>query len=159
VVSWNAQDRRGSVVGVDNKDGKFTIRPVDPLPVLTTAAQALFPNGDEGRTNGANLRCAGRRKLLPAAHSVDGLDIVREFLPEREQKMAFTMKWWIELVISSLFAYIVFGNISSKAGYPRWHGFVMLIPILNIVAIVIFAFSSWPIETKVLDLELRGANR
>jgi hypothetical protein len=54
---------------------------------------------------------------------------------------------------------VVFGNISSKAGYPRWHGFVMLIPILNVVAIMIFAFSAWPIETKVLELELRDANR
>lgn len=65
----------------------------------------------------------------------------------------------IQLVLSSLFAYIVFGNISLKAGYPRWHSLVMLIPIANVVAIVIFAFSSWPIETKVLDLELRDANR
>lgn len=73
--------------------------------------------------------------------------------------MAFTVKDWIGLVISSLFAYIVFGNISSKAGYPRWHAFAMLIPILNIVAIVIFAFSAWPIESKVLELELRDANR
>jgi hypothetical protein len=73
--------------------------------------------------------------------------------------MAFTAKEWIGLVVSSLFAYVVFGNISSKAGYPRWHGFVMLIPILNVVAIMIFAFSAWPIETKMLELELRDANR
>jgi hypothetical protein len=73
--------------------------------------------------------------------------------------MAFTAKDWIELAVFSLFAYVVFGNISSKAGYPRWHGFVMLIPMLNVVAIVIFAFSEWPIETKVLELELRNANR
>ena len=39
--------------------------------------------------------------------------------------MTFTAKDWIALVFSSLFAYIVFGNISAKAGYPRWHGFVM----------------------------------
>jgi hypothetical protein len=73
--------------------------------------------------------------------------------------MAFTVKDWIALALSSLFAYIVFGNISTKAGYPRWHGLVMLVPILNVIAIAIFAFSAWPIETKVLDLELRGTNR
>jgi hypothetical protein len=73
--------------------------------------------------------------------------------------MAFTAKDWIALAISSLFAYVVFGSISSKAGYPRWHGFVMLIPILNVVAIVIFAFSAWPIESKVLELELRDNSR
>ena len=73
--------------------------------------------------------------------------------------MAFTARFWVELVVSSLFAYIIFGNISSKAGYPRWQSLVMLIPWLNLVAILIFAFSEWPIETKVLDLELRDANR
>jgi len=73
--------------------------------------------------------------------------------------MAFTVRDWIAVAFSSLFAYVVFGKISSKAGYPRWHGLVMLIPILNVVPIVIFAFSTWPIETKVLELELRNANR
>lgn len=72
--------------------------------------------------------------------------------------MAFTAKDWIGLVVSSLFTYVVFGNISSKAGYPRWHSLVMLIPILNLVAIGIFAFSPWPIENKVLEPELRNAN-
>ena len=73
--------------------------------------------------------------------------------------MAFTAKDWIALVVSSLFVYVVFGNISSTAGHPRWHGFVMLIPILNVAAMVIFAFSAWHIETKVLELELRDANK
>lgn len=82
-----------------------------------------------------------------------------DILQKRGIPMAFTLKDWAALVVSSLFAYLVFGNISSKASYPRWHAFVMLIPIFNVVAIVIFAFSAWPIETKVLDLELRNANR
>jgi hypothetical protein len=73
--------------------------------------------------------------------------------------IVFTAKDWIALVLSSLFAYIVFGNISSKAGYSRWHGLVMLVPIANVVTIVIFAFSVWPIENKVLELQLRDANR
>lgn len=73
--------------------------------------------------------------------------------------MAFNAKDCIALVTSSFFAYIFFGNISSKAGYPRWHAFVMLVPILNVIAVGIFAFSEWPIETKVLELELRDANK
>ncbi len=32
----------------------------------------------------------------------------------------FTEKDVIVIVVWSLFAYIVFGNIVSKAGYPRW---------------------------------------
>ena len=70
--------------------------------------------------------------------------------------MIFTARGWVSLVISSLFAYFVFGKISSKAGYPRWHGLIMLVPFLNVIAMLIFAYSEWPIETKVLDLELRN---
>jgi len=69
--------------------------------------------------------------------------------------MVLTAKGWISLLVSSVFACFVFGKISSKAGYPRWHGLIMLVPILNFIAMLIFAYSEWPIETRVLELELR----
>jgi len=49
----------------------------------------------------------------------------------------------------------VFGNISSKAGYPRWYGVLMVIPFLNIVVLLWFAYSARPIEEDVLKLQLR----
>lgn len=73
--------------------------------------------------------------------------------------MVFTARWWIGLALSSLFCYIIFGNISTKAGYPRWHSLAMLVPIANVVAILFFAFSEWPIESKLLELQLRDASR
>lgn len=73
--------------------------------------------------------------------------------------MVFTARWWIGLVLSCLFCYIIFGNISTKAGYPRWHSLAMLVPIANIAAILFFAFSEWPIESKLLELQLRDASR
>lgn len=69
--------------------------------------------------------------------------------------MTFTAQDWVALVISSLFAYFVFGNISNKAGYPRWHGLLMAVPIVNIVVLIAFAYSTWPIETRLLESELR----
>jgi len=77
----------------------------------------------------------------------------------RERSMNFTLKDWIEVALSSVFALVVFGNISSKAGYPRWHGLVMAIPVVNVVAILFFAYSTWPIESKLLDLELGGSKK
>jgi hypothetical protein len=68
--------------------------------------------------------------------------------------MTFTLKDWLALAVSSLFAYIVFGSISSKAGYPRWHGLIMAVPLLNLVALVVFAFSTWPIERELLQSRL-----
>jgi hypothetical protein len=73
--------------------------------------------------------------------------------------MSFTAKDWVELAVSSVFAFAVFGNISSKAGYPRWHGLVMAIPLVNLVALLFFAYSTWPIESKLLRLELRGSEQ
>ena len=73
--------------------------------------------------------------------------------------MALTAKDWMGLALSSLFCYIIFGNISTKAGYPRWHALAMLVPIANVVAIVIFAFSAWPIESRLLELQLRNASK
>lgn len=69
----------------------------------------------------------------------------------------FTLKDLMALVVSSLFAFFVFGNISRKAGYPRWHGLLMAIPFVNVVMILAFAFSTWPIEGKLLQRELRGS--
>ncbi len=37
-------------------------------------------------------------------------------------------------------------KISEKAGYPFYLGFLILVPIVNIIAILVFAFSDWPIE-------------
>ena len=69
--------------------------------------------------------------------------------------MMITSKDWIGLVLSSLFAYVVFGTISSKAGYPRWHGLLMAVPVVNLITLITFAYSTWPLETKLLESELR----
>jgi hypothetical protein len=70
--------------------------------------------------------------------------------------MYWTLKDWVGLALSSVFAFVVFGSISSKAGYPRWHGLIMSIPLLNLVALIVFAYSTWPIEEKLLKIELGG---
>ncbi|MGA8271817.1 MAG: hypothetical protein WB919_09695 [Candidatus Sulfotelmatobacter sp.] len=71
--------------------------------------------------------------------------------------MNFTLRDWLALAVSSVFAFVVFGNISSKAGYPRWHGLLMAVPFLNLIVLIFFAYSKWPIEDKLLTLELRGS--
>jgi hypothetical protein len=73
--------------------------------------------------------------------------------------MDFTLKDWIELALSSMFAFVVFGSISSKAGYPRGHGLVMAVPLVNLVVLLFFAYSTWPIESKLLELELAGSRK
>ncbi len=38
------------------------------------------------------------------------------------------------------------GTITKKAGYSRWYGVLIIIPIVNLLAIYVFAFSKWPNE-------------
>jgi len=69
--------------------------------------------------------------------------------------MNSTIKELAALIISIVTAFFVFGNISSKAGYPRWYGVLMVIPFLNIVVLLWFAYSARPIEEDLLKLQLR----
>ena len=53
-------------------------------------------------------------------------------------------------LIGSLFAVFFTGLISctvtKKAGYNWWLGLLFLVPFINIVFVVVFTFSEWPIE-------------
>ena len=69
--------------------------------------------------------------------------------------MNFTIKEIAGLITTSVIAFFVFGNIFSKAGYPRWYGVLMAIPFLNVVVLLWFAYSAWPIENDLLKLQLR----
>ncbi len=69
--------------------------------------------------------------------------------------MNSTVKDVVALIVGLIFAFFVLGNIFSKAGYPRWYGLLMVIPIMNIVVLFWFAYSGWPIEDELLQLQLR----
>ena len=40
--------------------------------------------------------------------------------------------------------YWIVGNILAKAGFSRWWFLILLVPLVNIMAIWIFAFKKWP---------------
>ena len=54
----------------------------------------------------------------------------------------------IRLIISLAFAIWIFGAIAKKAGYPRFMGLWMLLPIVNIGVLIWFAYTEWPIEIE-----------
>jgi hypothetical protein len=70
--------------------------------------------------------------------------------------MNFTIKELAGLITSSVIAFFVFGNIFSKAGYPRWYGLLMATPFLNVAVLFWFAYAAWPIENDLLDLRFRS---
>jgi hypothetical protein len=51
---------------------------------------------------------------------------------------------WELLIVATAFAVLVFGAIAKRAGFSRWWGLLMLVPVVNLAAIWIFAFVKWP---------------
>jgi uncharacterized membrane protein YhdT len=62
-----------------------------------------------------------------------------------------TMLYLIGALTSIALAFFVFGNISEKAGYPRWYGLLTAVPFLNVILTILFAYSTWPIEQQILE--------
>jgi len=46
----------------------------------------------------------------------------------------------------------VWGTIFKKAGYSPWFALLMFVPIANLVWILVFAFSKWPIQQELENL-------
>lgn len=67
----------------------------------------------------------------------------------------------VQLALSVIFAIWIFGAIARKAGYPRYIGFWMLVPLVNLGVLIWFANTEWPIESKLVRLshgEPKAAN-
>ena len=50
----------------------------------------------------------------------------------------------------------VWGTIFKKAGYSFWMALLMIIPLVNLIWLLIFAFSKWPIQQEMESLRGRG---
>lgn len=53
-----------------------------------------------------------------------------------------------------IFACIIYcyWRVAGKAGYPPYYGLFMIVPVMNIIALVIFVFKDWPIEEELKRL-------
>jgi hypothetical protein len=64
---------------------------------------------------------------------------------------------WILVVLCGLVLGIVINwRIASKAGYDGALSLLMLIPLANVVVLLMFAFSDWPIERELSALRARA---
>lgn len=56
-----------------------------------------------------------------------------------------------------IFVIVVYWRIVSKAGYSGAMSLLLFIPIANIIMIIIFAFSEWPIQKELNQLRAMAA--
>ncbi|MDO8586632.1 MAG: hypothetical protein Q7T82_06285 [Armatimonadota bacterium] len=64
----------------------------------------------------------------------------------------------VSIVASLMFfaaVFAVWANIFNKAGYPLWYGIWAIIPGINVIACIYFAFTTWPIERELKELKER----
>ncbi len=71
---------------------------------------------------------------------------------------AFMAAYAIFVIIILIISLVINWRIASKAGYPGAYSLLMLIPLVNIVIILIFAFTEWPVERELKALR-GGAGR
>lgn len=60
--------------------------------------------------------------------------------------MAFFAAYSIFLLIVLVVTLILNWRIAAKAGYPGWYSLGMLIPLVNLILYILFAFVEWPVE-------------
>ena len=62
---------------------------------------------------------------------------------------AFMGAYAIFVIIAIIFGLIINWRIASKAGYAGALSLLMLIPLVNLIIIILFAFTEWPIEREL----------
>ncbi len=70
--------------------------------------------------------------------------------------MGLTHQEVFATVIQAVFAVVIFGNVFRKAGYSRWYSCLLAIPFANLLVIIWFSFTDWPIEQQVRRLEFEA---
>jgi hypothetical protein len=50
----------------------------------------------------------------------------------------------IHMLVLGLVLIVPFWQLFSKAGYSGWWSLLMIVPLVNLIALYVLAFSSWP---------------
>jgi len=54
----------------------------------------------------------------------------------------------VHMLVIGLILIIPFWQLFAKAGYSGWWSLLMIVPIVNLIALYVLAFSSWPALSK-----------
>jgi len=65
---------------------------------------------------------------------------------------AFGAMMWIFILAVLVFTVVIYWRIATKAGYSGALSLLMFVPLVNLIMLIIFAFSEWPIEQQVRAL-------
>ena len=67
------------------------------------------------------------------------------------------MQFLIPLLIYAAVVAYIWWRIFTRVGWTPWLALVMALPVANVVILIMFAFSSWPINERIRELEAEVA--
>lgn len=70
--------------------------------------------------------------------------------------MVFVVVLWLAMIGFGIYMYM---RVARKAGWPASYGLLCFVPIVNIVVLIMFVFTEWPIEREVARLRQELAAR
>ena len=51
---------------------------------------------------------------------------------------------WLTMLLVAVVVVLPFWKIFAKAGFSGWLGLLMIVPMVNLIALYVLAFSDWP---------------
>ena len=51
---------------------------------------------------------------------------------------------WLTMLLGAVVIVLPFWKIFAKAGFSGWLGLLMIVPMVNLIALYVLAFSDWP---------------
>ncbi len=66
--------------------------------------------------------------------------------------------FWILILVAVAISVTVYWRVATKAGYAGALSLLMFLPLVNLVMLLIFAFSEWPIEKEIRALRSSGGS-
>jgi hypothetical protein len=70
---------------------------------------------------------------------------------------AFGFIWLLVCLGLLILGIVVNWQIAEKAGFSGAMSLLMLIPLVNFIVLLVFAFTEWPIQRQLREAQSRGA--
>ena len=55
---------------------------------------------------------------------------------------------WFTMLLGAVMIVLPFWRIFAKAGFSGWLSLLMIVPMVNLIALYVLAFSDWPIARR-----------
>ena len=64
---------------------------------------------------------------------------------------------WLTMLLVAVVIVLPFWKIFAKAGFSGWLGLLMIVPLVNLIALYVLAFSDWPGASQAGKLDSGSA--